>query len=154
MLPYYVSLAYRVTYWHRPRKVNWCQIWPANTQGSRFSQLALCIQQWLSRQTIKLRRGNIVWDLKKCRGKGNVDLQMYGINVYRMYRDRIWDFTNILTYPCLELTHIRYRDNECRLYYTYYTRNETSFYGHGVQTKSTNFSLVLFNLRDGYCTCI
>jgi len=31
-----------------PGKINWCQIWPGNTQGLRFSQLALCIQ-WLSR---------------------------------------------------------------------------------------------------------
>jgi len=29
--------------------------------------------QWLSRQTIKLIE-NIVWDLKTCRGKRNVDL--------------------------------------------------------------------------------
>jgi len=35
----------------------------------------LCIQ-WLSRQTIKLRRENIVRDLKTCRGKRNVDLQI------------------------------------------------------------------------------
>ena len=67
----------------------------------------MCIQ-WLSRQTIKLRSENIVWDLKTCRGKRNVDL--YGINVYRMYRDRIWDFTNTSTCP-------ECRDIECRLYY-------------------------------------
>jgi len=75
MLPDYVSLAYRVTYWHRPKKVYWYQIWPGNTQGSRFLQLALCIQ-WLSIQTIKLRRENIVWDLKTYRGKRNVNLRM------------------------------------------------------------------------------
>ena len=47
-----------------------------NTQGARFSQLALC-KWWLSRQTIKLRSENIVWDLKTCRDKRNVDLQMF-----------------------------------------------------------------------------
>jgi len=60
----------------KERLTNWCQMWQANTQGSRFSQLALCIQ-WLSRQTIKLRRENIVWVLKTCRGKRNVDLNGY-----------------------------------------------------------------------------
>ena len=33
------------------RLTDQCQIWPGNTQGSRFSQLALCI---------KLKRANIV----------------------------------------------------------------------------------------------
>jgi len=58
-----------------PGQINWCQIWPRNTQGSRFSQLALCIQ-WLLRQKIKLRRENNIWNLKTCGGKRNVDLQM------------------------------------------------------------------------------
>ena len=35
-----------------PEKINWCQICRGNTQGARFSQLALCIQCFL-RQTIK-----------------------------------------------------------------------------------------------------
>ena len=30
-----------------PRKVNWCQIWPGNTQGSRFSQLAF-FMNWMT----------------------------------------------------------------------------------------------------------
>ena len=73
--PDYLSCAYRVTYWP-PGQINWCQIWPGNTQGSRFSQLALCIQ-WLSRQTINLRRENISRDLKNMlRYKRNVNLQM------------------------------------------------------------------------------
>ena len=28
-------------------KINWCQTWPANTQGARVSQLALCIQRYV-----------------------------------------------------------------------------------------------------------
>jgi len=39
----------------------------------------------------------VVWDLKTCQGKQNVDL--YRINVYRMYKERIPDFTNTWTYP-------------------------------------------------------
>ena len=39
----------------------------------------------------------VVWDLKTCQGKQNVDL--YRINVYRMYKERIRDFTNTWTYP-------------------------------------------------------
>ena len=103
-----------------PGKINWCQIWPANTQGARNSQLALCIQ-WLSRQTIKSRRENIVWDLKTCWDKQNVDLQMSTYKcrlirkiVYTMYRDGIQDFTNMLTY--LECRDYRCRDNECWLF--------------------------------------
>mgnify|MGYP000110810901 FL=1 len=94
----------------KERLTNCCQMWQANTQGSRFSQLALCIQ-WLSRQTIKLRRENIVWVLKTCRGKRNVDLN--GIHVYKMYRERIRDFTNTSTYP-------ECRDNDCRLYFEHW----------------------------------
>ena len=42
-------------------------------------------------------------------------VDLYGINVYRIYRDIIRDFTNTSTYP--ECRDIRCRDNECRLYY-------------------------------------
>ena len=51
----------------------------------------------------------------KCRPT-NVDL--YRINIYRMYRDRIRDFTNTSTY--LECRDIRCQDNECRLYPIFY----------------------------------
>jgi len=47
MIPDYVSLPYRVTYWHHPGKINWCQTWPGNTRGARFSQFALCIQRYV-----------------------------------------------------------------------------------------------------------
>ena len=28
-------------------KINWCQTWPGNIQGARFSQFALCIQWYV-----------------------------------------------------------------------------------------------------------
>ena len=80
-----------------PGQVNWCQIWPGNTQGSRCSQLALCIQ-WLFRQTIKLRRENIVWDLKKhveVSEMSTYKCRLIRKIVYRIYRDRIRDYVDI-----------------------------------------------------------
>ena len=61
-------------------RMNMCKaIWPlflqGNTEGARFSQLALCIQRFL-RQTINLRREFTVWELKNISIKWNVGLQM------------------------------------------------------------------------------
>jgi len=65
----------------------------------------------LSRQTTKLGRENIVWDLKHVEVS---EMSTYKCRLIRkivnaMYRDRIRDFTNTSTYPDC-------RDNEGRLY--------------------------------------
>ena len=96
MLSDYVSLVYRVTHWQRPSLhcVN------DDCQDKQLNQdVKTLFGTWKHVEVSEM-------STYKCRHIRKI--------VYTMYRNRIWDVTNMSIYP--ECRDTRCRDNECRRY--------------------------------------